>query len=122
MRSIRQDLSELRENSSKLKTELVVTKQVNNVLHSQMVQVKRKSWSNEQYSRCECLEIVGITESLKHSSLEETALKTFKELGISIDISDMEACHSVGPPSRKNVIVKMSGQKDSDRVRQVKNP
>ena len=46
---IEKDLSELRANS-KLEVELAVTKQVN-VLCNRMVQIKRKSWSNEQYSR-----------------------------------------------------------------------
>ena len=70
-----------------------------------MVQVERKSWSNEQYSIRECLEIVGIPESVTDSPLEETGLNIFKELGVSIDTSDIEACHCVGPPSRKKVIV-----------------
>ena len=56
------------------------------------------------------------------SSLEETALNIFKikELGVSIDTSDIEACHRVGPRSRKKVIVKIPRQKDADRVRRVK--
>ena len=87
-----------------------------------MVQVERKSWSNDQYSRRECLEIVGIPESLTNSSLEETALNIFKGLGVSIDISDIETCHHTGPPSRKKVIVKMSRRKDADRVQWAKKP
>ena len=64
-----------------------------------MVQVKRKSWSSEQYFRRECLKVVGIPESVTVGSLEETALNIFKELGISVDISDNEACHRVRPPT-----------------------
>ena len=57
LESIKKDLSELRENFSKLEAELAVNKQVNNILRNQMVQVERKSWSNEQNSRRECLQI-----------------------------------------------------------------
>ena len=57
--------------------------QVNNVLNNQMVQVERKSWSSEQCSRRECLEVVGIPESVTVGSLEETALNILKDLGIS---------------------------------------
>ena len=64
LKCIEKDLSDLRENFSKLEAELPVTQQVNNVLRKQMVQVEWKSWSNEQYSRRECLEIVDITESV----------------------------------------------------------
>ena len=112
----------MRENFSRLEAELAVTKQISNVLCNQMIQVERKSWSNEQYSRREYLEIVDIPESVTDSSLEETALNIFKELGISIDISGIEACHRVGPPSRKKLIAKMSRWKEADRVQRAKKP
>ena len=50
------------------------------------------------------------------SSLEKTALNIFNELGVSIDISEIKACHRVRPPSRKKVTVKVSRWKDADRV------
>ena len=92
LKCIKKDLSEIRKNFSKLEAELAVTKEVNNVLHNQMIQVEMKSWSNQQYSRRDCLEINSIPERLIDSLLEETALNTFKELGVSIDTSDIEAC------------------------------
>ena len=92
LKCIKKDLSEIRKNFSKLEAELAVTKEVNNVLRNQMIQVEMKSWSNQQYSRCDCLEINSIPERLIDSLLEETALNTFKELGVSIDTSDIEAC------------------------------
>ena len=92
LKCIKKDLSEIRKNFSKLEAELAVTKEVNNVLRNQMIQVEMKSWSNQQYSRRDCLEINSIPERLIDSLLEETALNTFKELGVSIDTSDIEAC------------------------------
>ena len=120
LKCIKKDLSEIRKNFSKLEAELAVTKEVNNVLRNQMIQVEMKSWSNQQYSRRDCLEINSIPERLIDSLLEETALNTFKELGVSIDTSDIEACHLVGPPSQKKVIIKMSRRKDEDRMWRVK--
>ena len=84
MKSIKKDLSELRENFSKLEAELAVTKQVSNVLCNQMIQVERIYRSNEQYSGLECLEKVRIPETVADSTLEETALNTFKELDFSV--------------------------------------
>ena len=121
LKYIKKDLSELSKNFSKPEVEFAVTKQINNVWRNQMVQVKRKSWSNKQYARRECLEIVvSILESVTDSSLEETALSVFKELGVSIDTSHIETYHYVRPPSRKKVIVKMSRRKDADRMPRVK--
>ena len=48
------------------------------------------------------------------------ALNIFEELGASINPSDIETCHRVGPSSRKKVNIKMSKRKDADRVRRVK--
>ena len=47
LKYIKKDLSELSKNFSKLEAEFAVTKQINNVWRNQMVQVKRKSWSNK---------------------------------------------------------------------------
>ena len=120
LKCIKKDLSEIRKNFSKLEAELAVTKEVNNVLRNQMIQVEIKYWSNQQYYRRDCLEINSIPERLIDSLLEETALNTFKELGVSIDTSDIKACHRVGPPSQKKVIIKMSRRKDEDRMWRVK--
>ena len=41
------------------------------------VVLERQCWSNEQYSRRECLEISGIPSDTKAGELEETVLKVF---------------------------------------------
>ena len=51
------------------------------------------------------------------SSLEETALNIFEELGATINLSYIETCHRVGC---KKLIIKMSRGKDADRVWRVK--
>ena len=85
-----------------------------------MAQGKRKSRRNDQYSRRECLAIVGIPESVTNNSLEETALNICKEFSASIGTSSIEAYHHVGSSNQKKVIVEMSRQKDADRVRRLK--
>ena len=94
-------MSEVRVNFSKLEAELAVNKEINNILHNQIVQVEEESWSNKQYSRRECLEIVGIPETVINRFLEESALNIFEELGVSIAPSEIETCHRVGPLSQK---------------------
>ena len=56
------------------------------------------------------------------SSLAETALHVFEELGASINPLDIETCHRVGPSSRKKLIIKMSRRKDADRMWRAKKP
>ena len=109
-----------RKTSLNLKLTLLSPNKLTTFLRNQMVQVEPKSWSNEQYSRCECPEIFGILATLTDSPLKETTPNIFEEIGISINLLDVEAYHCVGPTSRKKVIIKMSRQKDADRVRRVK--
>ena len=57
---LRQNLSDLKQNYTKLESELRVDWQVNNKLKDHIVSLERQCWSNSQYSRQECLEISGI--------------------------------------------------------------
>ena len=55
-----------------------------------MVQVERKSSSNEQYSVSECPEIVRIPEAVNNSSVKGTALNIVEELHFSINPSKLK--------------------------------
>ena len=48
------------ENSSKLQSELSIDKRVNTELTKRIVTLERQCWVNAQYSRKECVEVVGI--------------------------------------------------------------
>ena len=55
---LRQNLSDLKQNYTKLESELRVDWQVNNKLKDHIVSLESQCWSNSQYSRQECLELV----------------------------------------------------------------
>ena len=57
---IKTDLFELRKYHEKLKSDVIITKQVNTTLCDKMKFLGRQCWANEQYSRCEYLEISGV--------------------------------------------------------------
>ena len=54
---IKNELSELRKSYNKLEPDLAVSKSITEIMRKQVVMLERKSWSNEQNSRSECLEI-----------------------------------------------------------------
>ena len=93
--------------SVKLQAEVSVTKQVNTLLSRRLVSIERQCWLNAQYSRWECLDIVGIPRSIS------------EKLGCNIPPKRIEACHRVG---KKNptVIVKFSRRKKCQQVWDVK--
>ena len=61
---IKTRLSELRKYYEKLEPEVIIRKQVNTKLYDKMKFLERQWWTNEQYSRRECLEISGVPESV----------------------------------------------------------
>ena len=71
----------LSESFSKLQAEVFVTKQVNTLLSSRLVSIERQCWLNAQYSRRECLDIVGIPSEVEADVLEEKVVATFEKLG-----------------------------------------
>ena len=61
---IKTRLSELRKYYEKLEPDVIIRKQVNTKLYDKMKFLERQWWTNEQYSRRECLEISGVPESV----------------------------------------------------------
>ena len=90
---IKTDLSELRKYYEKVESDLMVTKQVNTKLCDQMKFLERKCWVNEQFFRCECLEISGVPESVTDKDLEGKVLNLFEKNDAEIHSDNIEACH-----------------------------
>ena len=66
------EMHKLNEYFSKLQAEVSVTKQVNIFLSSRLVSIERHCWLNAQYSRWECLDIVGIPIEVEADALDES--------------------------------------------------
>ena len=94
---------------------MCVTKNVNNLLSSRLVDIERQCWANAQYSRRECLDIVSIPSEVKDETLEESVVGIFDKLGCSIDSDRIEACHRVSK-NNNTVIVKFTRRKDCQKV------
>ena len=65
----------------KLESDISITKNTNSLLHKKVVDLDRECWANAQYSRRECLELVGIPASVSHDTLENTVLNIFDKMG-----------------------------------------
>ena len=83
-----------------MRSQLLVTKRVNNNLLKQNRILGRKYAENDQYSWRECLEISAIPGSISNNNLDETVLKTFSETGITVDSKDVEACERLKQPAK----------------------
>ena len=101
-----------------LKPDLAITKNVNSQLRNRFVNMERQCWANAQYSRRECVEIVGIPTTVPDNELEETFCKIVDKVGVKIDDRDIESCHIVGSQGRTKV--KFSHRKDCQQLMKVK--
>ena len=93
-------------------------KNVSSLLTKQMNNVERQCWANAQYSRRECLEVVGIPSSVNVKDLEGKVCTIFNRIGVAIKPDDIEACHRLY--NDKKTIVKFSKRKVCQQVLRVK--
>ena len=100
------EIHNLNDNFSKLEADVKIAKNINNLLSQRVVDLERQCWANAQYSRRECLEIVGIPRSVDDNSLEEKVIQVFEKVGCNI-----EACHRFTKRNDR-VIVTFSRRKD----------
>ena len=66
---------------------------MHSVLPERLVSMEHQCWANAQYSRRECLELVGVTRCVSDGNLEEKVLKIFEKVGCPIEGNNIEACH-----------------------------
>ena len=109
--TLTEEIKEIHRSFKKLELEIVVVKKVNDALVKQLSSVERQCWKNAQYSRRECVEVVGIPSSVEHDQLNPTVWRILHHTGVNIFGDKTEACHRLGRNSDRT-IVKFSSRKD----------
>ena len=97
----------------RMESRLAVSKSINEAFQNRIISLERQCWKNEQYSRRECIEIVGIpdtTNDTKVCELIEMAT------GISITTDSLKACHRFPSDQNDKSIIKFSRRKDAEMV------
>ena len=79
IKTVKDDICELKTKFTALESELHVNKTVTDNLTKYIKTLERKCYENEQYSRRQCLEISGIPGSIADNVLEETVLNLFSK-------------------------------------------
>ena len=73
----------------------------------------------EQYSRPECIKVIGIPSSITKDLLEEHVLLIFEKLGVVLETMNIVACHWLEKTNR--VIIKLLNCKDSQYILEKKH-
>ena len=87
---MKNELSELRKNYNKLEADLKAPKSVTEAMKNHLIVLERKCWSDEQYSRRECLEIYEIPSDTEAGKLEEILRKVCEKLDVDVDPKNVE--------------------------------
>ena len=69
-----EDFADLKADYVKLEADSSITGTVSDTFKNRIITLERKCWRNEQYSRCECLEISGIPNGTPDSQTKLTLL------------------------------------------------
>ncbi|XP_057310282.1 uncharacterized protein LOC130648259 [Hydractinia symbiolongicarpus] len=99
-----------RKRSDRNLTEIAVSRSVDEALATRITTLERRCFSNEQYSRRECVEVTGIDELVGDDYIEEKLCHILKKIDIDITPDNIKACHRL--KKRDRVIVKFSRRKD----------
>ena len=110
---------QLNQKFSQLESENCIVKQTNSLLSKRLVDMEQQCWANAHYSRKECLEVVGIPDSVQNNELEDKVLTVFKKIGSEVSPRDIEAFYRLKKDNDR-VIVKFSRHKDSEQILSVK--
>ena len=86
-------IAELKEKNNELESTLKVSTMVSSNLENRLINIERDIHLQEQYSRRECLEIVGIPAEIADKDLESKVCDVMKEIGVDLSGSDIQACH-----------------------------
>ena len=118
---LQNDFADLKINYSKMEADLSIVRTVSDNMKNHIIKLERKCWSNEQYSRRECLEISGIPETVTDTELEGKVSDVLKKIDCGIKPKNIEACHWIKTKNGgRRVIIKCSKRKDVDRIRKNK--
>ena len=98
---------------------LSIAKRVNAELTKRIVTLERQCWTNVQYSRKKCVEVVGISRQVDDKHLEAKVLSVFQKVGCTTAPEFIDDCHRLGK-NNDWIIVKFTRRKVCKQVLQVK--
>ena len=78
---LKNDLNELKTKFCKLESDLHISRNVYDKLSDKLVVLECKCHANEQYSRSECLEILGIPAEVGGKDIEKKVLAVLDAIG-----------------------------------------
>ena len=118
MANLTNKLAEFNKVLERMESRLQISKTINNTLGKRITNLEKQCWRNEQDSRREYVEIVGIpvsTNEIKGCEL------IGKVTGTNVNEGYLELCHPLPSDQKKQIFVKFARRKDAESVLRNKN-
>ncbi|XP_057305224.1 uncharacterized protein LOC130642151 [Hydractinia symbiolongicarpus] len=113
LKEIHDKLDAINSKFEALNSDIAISQNVTSLLCKRVRELEKKCGMSEQYSRRECLELVGIPESVSHDLLEDKVLDIFSSINVNIQSVNVKACHRI---KLGRTIVKLSRRKDVQSI------
>ena len=91
MANLTNQLAKVNKTLERMESQLEISKTINNTLEKCITSLEKKYWRNEQYSRRECVEIVGIHDSINEIKVCEFIGKVTVDINVNQDC--LESCY-----------------------------
>ena len=92
-----------------LKSDLLITRNCNTLLHQRIIQLERNAVNNAQYHRRKSLEINPVLLDIGNNVLEQTVCRAISLSGHDVTPDDLHACHQL--KNKDRVILKFKERK-----------
>jgi len=106
--NIEQKMDQLYETINGLVSSLNEEKEKVSDLSKKVVSLERSLHSQTQYSRRECLEVVGISKEIENDKLQDKVIEILDKINVKCDNQDIESCHRI---KNDRTIVKLSSRR-----------
>ena len=83
-------------------------------LEKRLEELERRMSEQEQYSRRECIELVGLPSNINREELENAVINTFEAAGINIGKRNFHAVHR--PADKRTVIARLTNRRDAIHI------
>ena len=111
--SLRKELEAMKAQIEELKRERVAFDPKKNV-NRRTVDLEKKMAELEQYSRRECVELIGLPEDTHGEELENSVVQVLEIAGVNVEKRDFHAIHRLG--NSKIVIAKLVNRRDAHKI------
>ena len=106
-------LAKVSETLERMESQQAVSKAVIDSMHKRLADLEKQCCRNAQYSKRECIEIVGIPDNAQEEKVCELVSSA---TGVSINPDSLESCHHLPSKGNNKIILKFSRRKDVESV------